>query len=231
MRRTLILFFLVLAMPLHTAMAAERWEALPPTPVPVPGLQTGHAELNGIRLFYAEIGQGSPVVVLHGGLANSDYLGNQVLALSGHHRVVVVDSRGHGRSTRNDQPFGYDLMTDDVVALLDRLKIQKADIVGWSDGAIIGLDMAMRHPNRVGRIFAFGANTQTSGLKDGFDKNPVLCRLYGTRTSGICAPFIDARSIRCLSGTDRQDVGEPAELDGCATPHHQVACPGRGWRP
>ena len=174
MRRTLILVFLVLAMPLHTAMAAERWEALPPTPAPVPGLQTGHAELNGIRLFYAEIGQGSPVVVLHGGLANSDYLGNQVLALSGHHRVVVVDSRGHGRSTRNDQPFGYDLMTDDVVALLDRLNIQKADIVGWSDGAIIGLDMAMRHPNRVGRIFAFGANTQTSGLKDGFDKNPVF---------------------------------------------------------
>src|SRR6478752_2288149 len=58
MRRTLILFFLVLAMPLHTAMAAERWEALPPTPATVPGLQTGHAELNGIRLFYAEIGQG-----------------------------------------------------------------------------------------------------------------------------------------------------------------------------
>jgi pimeloyl-ACP methyl ester carboxylesterase len=174
MRRTLILVFLVLAMPLHTAMAAERWEALPPTPAPLPGLQTGHAELNGIRLFYAEIGQGSPVVVLHGGLPNSDYLGNQVLALSGHHRVVVVDSRGHGRSTRNDQPFGYDLMTDDVVALLDRLNIQKADIVGWSDGAIIGLDMAMRHPNRVGRIFAFGVNTQTSGLKDGFDRNPVF---------------------------------------------------------
>ena len=130
MHRTLILVFLVLAMPLHTAMAAERWEALPPTPAPLQGLQTGRAELNGIRLFYAEIGQGSPVVVLHGGLANSDYLGNQVRALAGHHRVVVVDSRGHGRSTRNDQPFGYDLMTDDVVALLDRLNIQKADIVG-----------------------------------------------------------------------------------------------------
>jgi len=180
MRRTLIWFFLVLAMPLHTATAAERWQVLPPTPAPVPGLHVGHAKLNGIALFYAEIGQGSPVVVLHGGLANSDYLGNQVLALAGHHRVVVVDSRGHGRSTRNDQPFGYDLMTDDVVALLDTLKIQKADIVGWSDGAIIGLDMAMRYPGRTGRIFAFGANTQTSGLKDGFDKNPVFAA-YMTR--------------------------------------------------
>ena len=180
MRRTLIWFFLVLAMPLHTATAAERWQVLPPTPAPVPGLHVGHAKLNGIALFYAEIGQGSPVVVLHGGLANSDYLGNQVLALAGHHRVVVADSRGHGRSARNDQPFGYDLMTDDVVALLDTLKIQKADIVGWSDGAIIGLDMAMRYPDRTGRIFAFGANTQTSGLKDGFDKNPVFAA-YMTR--------------------------------------------------
>jgi pimeloyl-ACP methyl ester carboxylesterase len=174
MRKTLLWFFLVLAMPLQATMAAERWQELPPTPAPVPGLKSGHAELNGIRLYYAEIGHGSPVVVLHGGLANSDYLGSQVQALAARHRVIVVDSRGHGRSTRDDQPFGYDLMTDDVVALLDRLKIQKANIVGWSDGAIIGLDMAMRHPARVGRIFAFGANTQTSGLKEGFDKNPVF---------------------------------------------------------
>ena len=174
MRKTLLWFFLVLAMPLQATMAAERWQELPPTPAPVPGLKSGHAELNGIRLYYAEIGHGSPVVVLHGGLANSDYLGSQVQALAARHRVIVVDSRGHGRSTRDDQPFGYDLMTDDVVALLDRLKVQKADIVGWSDGAIIGLDMAMRHPDRVGRIFAFGANTQTSGLKEGFDKNPVF---------------------------------------------------------
>jgi pimeloyl-ACP methyl ester carboxylesterase len=174
MRRTLIWFLLTFAIALNVSIAAEPWQALPPTPAPVPGLRTGHAKLDGISLFYAEIGHGSPVVVLHGGLANSDYLGNQVRALARHHRIVVVDSRGHGRSTRNEQPFGYDLMTDDVVALLDTLKIQKADIMGWSDGAIIGLDMAMRHPDRVGRVFAFGANTQTSGLKNGFDQNPVF---------------------------------------------------------
>jgi pimeloyl-ACP methyl ester carboxylesterase len=174
MRRTLISFLLVFAIPPNVSIAAERWQALPATPAPVPGLHPGHTKLDGISLFHAEIGHGPPVVVLHGGLANSDYLGNQVRALARHHHVVVVDSRGHGRSTRDDQPFGYDLMTDDVVALLDTLKIKKADIVGWSDGAIIGLDMAMRHPDRVGRVFAFGANTQTSGLKDGFDQNPVF---------------------------------------------------------
>jgi pimeloyl-ACP methyl ester carboxylesterase len=174
MRRTLTAFLFLLAVPLHAGIAAERWQTLPPTPPPVPGEHTAHAKINGISLFYAEVGRGSPVVVLHGGLANSDYLGNQVRALARHHRVIVVDSRGHGRSTRDDRPFGYDLMTDDVVALLDTLKIHEADIMGWSDGAIIGLDMAMRHPDRVGRIFAFGANTQTSGLKDGVEQDPVF---------------------------------------------------------
>jgi pimeloyl-ACP methyl ester carboxylesterase len=174
MRLALMAFLLLLAAPLSSAGADERWQTLPPTPAPVAGERTGHADVNGIRLFYAEIGQGSPVVMLHGGLANSDYFGNQVGALAARHRVILVDSRGHGRSTRGDRPFGYDLMTDDVVALLDTLHIEKADIVGWSDGGIIGLDMAMRHPERVGRVFAFGANTQKSGLKDGFDQNPVF---------------------------------------------------------
>jgi pimeloyl-ACP methyl ester carboxylesterase len=173
-RRSLLLFLWVLALTAGPARAAELWETLPPTPAPVAGARTGVAEVGGIRLFHAEIGAGPPVVMLHGGLANSDYFGNQVPALAGSYRVILVDSRGHGRSARDARPFGYDLMTDDVVALLDALKIDKAGIVGWSDGAIIGLDMAMRHPERVTRVFAFGANTQTSGLKDDIEKNPTF---------------------------------------------------------
>ncbi len=114
--------------------------------------------------------------MLHGGLANSDYFGNQVPALAPHHRIILLDSRGHGRSSRNAQPFSYDLMTDDVVALLEQLGIARARIVGWSDGAIIGLDMAMRHPDRVDRVFAFGANTRTSGLKPDVEHNPTFAR-------------------------------------------------------
>jgi pimeloyl-ACP methyl ester carboxylesterase len=147
---------------------------LPPTPAPVAGLQSGSAAVNGIRLYYATIGQGSPVVLLHGGLANSDYFGNQIAALAPRHRVIVVDSRGHGRSTRDARPFGYDLMADDVVALLDQLQIGRADIVGWSDGAIIGLDLSIRHPTRVGRVFAFAANTVTAGVVDGVENNPTF---------------------------------------------------------
>jgi pimeloyl-ACP methyl ester carboxylesterase len=155
-------------------LAAERWETLPPTPTPIPTDRTGELEVNGIKIHYAIYGQGSPVIFLHGGLANTDYWGNQVAAVAAHHTVILIDSRGHGRSTRDERPYGYDLMTDDVVAVLDALKIQKADVVGWSDGGILGIDLALRHKDRVGKVFAFAANTVTSGVVDGVEKNPTF---------------------------------------------------------
>jgi pimeloyl-ACP methyl ester carboxylesterase len=173
MLRWLIVLSLVVV-PGNVSHAAERWQTLPPTPAPLQGARTGYASANGIKLFYAEIGHGPPVVMLHGGLANSDYLGNQARALAAHHRVILMDSRGHGRSTRDARPFGYDLMSDDVIALMDKLKIGKAHIVGWSDGAIIGLDLALHHPDRVGRVFAFAANVTTDGVIEGVEKNPTF---------------------------------------------------------
>jgi pimeloyl-ACP methyl ester carboxylesterase len=105
--------------------------------------------------------------------ANSNYWGNQVPALAETHRVIVMDSRGHGRSTRDTQPYGYALMASDVIGLMDYLGIPQAAIVGWSDGAILGLSLAMSHPDRVSRLFAFAANSDPSGVKD-VDKSPVF---------------------------------------------------------
>jgi len=122
--------------------------------------------VNGIKIWYAVYGHGQPVILLHGGLANSNYWGNQVPALAKHYQVIVMDSRGHGRSTRNEQPYGYDLMASDVVGLMDFLKIQKAAVVGWSDGAILGLDIAIHHPERLTKLFAFAANSDPSGVAD-----------------------------------------------------------------
>src|ERR1700742_5237365 len=154
--------------------AAERWETLPPTPAPIATDRSGEADANGIKIHYAIYGQGSPVIFLHGGLANTDYWGNQVAAIAAHHTVILMDSRGHGRSTRDARPYGYDLMADDVVGLMDSLDIPKADIVGWSDGGILGIDLAMRQKDRVGKVFAFAANTVVSGVKDGVEKNPTF---------------------------------------------------------
>ncbi len=155
------------------ARAAPPWLTLPPTPqLPSPD-KSGYAPVNGVKIWYATFGRGKPVILLHGGLANSDYWGHLVPALAEHYQVIVMDSRGHGRSTRNSEPIGYDLMATDVLAVMDFLKLEKAAIVGWSDGAIIGLDIAINHPERLTRLFAFAANSDPSGVAD-ISQSPVF---------------------------------------------------------
>jgi pimeloyl-ACP methyl ester carboxylesterase len=157
-----------------SGVAEPRWTTLPPTPsLPKTG-RSGHVAVAGVRIWYAEFGVGAPVVLLHGGLANSNYWGKLVPALAKLYHVIVVDSRGHGRSTRDEQPYSYELMASDVVAVMDRLKIEKAAIVGWSDGAILGLELAIHHPERVGSIFAFGANSDPSGLREEGLRSPAV---------------------------------------------------------
>lgn len=149
------------------AQAEPPWLTLPPTPrLPDNAIKSGYAQVNGVKIWYSVFGQGKPVILLHGGLANSNYWGRLVPALSGRYQVIVMDSRGHGGSTRNSEPIGYDLMASDVLAVMDFLKIDKAALVGWSDGAIIGLDIAINHPARLTRLFAFAANSDPDGVAD-----------------------------------------------------------------
>jgi pimeloyl-ACP methyl ester carboxylesterase len=149
------------------------WQRIPPTPaLPTPE-RSGIAPVNGVRIWYAIFGHGEPVIMLHGGLANSNYWGLQVPALAAHYQVIVMDSRGHGRSTRTAAPITYDAMASDVIALMDYLHIRRAAIIGWSDGAIIGLDLAIHHRDRVTRLFAFAANSDPSGVKD-VSRSPVF---------------------------------------------------------
>ena len=85
--------------------------------------------------------------------------------------MIVAD--GRGRSTRSNKPFSYALMADDYLALLDHMGIDKVALVGWSDGAIIGLDIAIRHPERLSRLFAYGANYTAEGFKASFADEPT----------------------------------------------------------
>lgn len=156
----------------------EPWQTLPPLPALPAGTVGRHAEIGGARLWFAEWGPasaGTPVLLLHGGFGNSNYFGRLIPVLVAHgYRVIAMDSRGHGRSTRSDAPLTYDLMAQDVVGLLDHLKIPRVYLVGWSDGGIIGLDLAIAHPGRLAALFAFGANADVSGLKEGAEKTPVF---------------------------------------------------------
>ncbi len=154
---------------------APVWMTLPmPPPLPAAAAK-GDLAHDGAKIHYAVYGSGAPVVLLHGGLANGDYWGNQVPALTrAGHEVVVIDSRGHGRSTRDARPYTYELMASDVVAVMDALKIRRAAVVGWSDGAIVGLVMALHHPERLTRVFAFAANMDPSGVKPDTETNPTF---------------------------------------------------------
>src|SRR5262245_25925307 len=122
--------------------------------------QEGHASVNGIRIYHAVFNRtgADPVILLHGGMGNSEHWANQIPALLERHKVIVADSRGHGRSTRTSEAFNYRLMASDVLGLLDHLGIGRVAVVGWSDGAIIGLQIGVSAPHRISRLWADGAN-------------------------------------------------------------------------
>lgn len=168
--------FAALALGLVTtaAWAEDAWMTVPAAPAMPAAASTGMAEVNGIQMYYATYGAGDPVLLIHGGLGHADLWVNQVADLMQDHLVIVADSRGHGRSTRDAQPYGYDLMASDYLALLDHLKIEKVDLVGWSDGGIIGLDIAMSHPERLDHLFAHAANITTDGVDPSVAEDAVF---------------------------------------------------------
>ncbi len=152
--------------------AAHGAAALPPA-----GNQ-GHVEHDGAKIWHATYGVGSPVILLHGGLGHSGNWGYQVPALvSSGYRAVVIDSRGHGRSTRDSRPFTYELMASDVLAVMDALDLERAAFVGWSDGACTALVLARNAPARSAGVFFFACNMDPGGAKE-FQPGPILDRCF-----------------------------------------------------
>jgi pimeloyl-ACP methyl ester carboxylesterase len=123
-----------------------------------------YLNINDVRIYYETYGAGTPVLVLHGGLGSIEGMSHQIRALANYHFVVAADSRGHGRSTDSNAPLSYSLMSYDMLKLLDHLRIDRVDVVGWSDGGIIGLDLAIHHPKRIRRLVAISANYDANGL-------------------------------------------------------------------
>jgi pimeloyl-ACP methyl ester carboxylesterase/ADP-ribose pyrophosphatase YjhB (NUDIX family) len=154
----------------------RRFEAESAAPLPDTDNQ-GHIENDGARIWYAAYGSGPPVILLHGGLGHSGNWGYQVPALlASGYRAIVIDSRGHGRSTRDTRPYTYERMASDVSAVMDALDLGSAALVGWSDGAVISLLLASQAPERVGGVFFFACNMDPSGAKEITEFAPILGR-------------------------------------------------------
>lgn len=117
------------------------------------------------ELYYTEKGEGYPLILLHGNGENGEYFARQIEFFSEFYRVIAVDTRGHGKSPRGTASFTISQFADDLKLFMDRLKIEKAHILGFSDGGNIAAVFVMRYPERVDRLILNGANLYSAGVK------------------------------------------------------------------
>ncbi|MEV0156017.1 alpha/beta fold hydrolase [Micromonospora sp. NPDC050686] len=116
-----------------------------------------YADVNGVHLYYETHGQGRPMILLHGGLGSGEMFAPILPTLAGRHQVILPDLQGHGRTADVDRPLDLALMADDIAALIDHLGLEKPDVVGYSLGGGVGLQLAVRHPEKVGRLVSASA--------------------------------------------------------------------------
>lgn len=159
---------------LHRKRPAPRLGFAPPAPLPAPDIQ-GHVFFEGSNIWFGSYGQGPAVILLHGALGNGDDWANQLPSLRADgFRVVLIDSRGRGRSSFGGPPLSYELMAQEIVAVMDRLAIGQAAVAGWSDGAIISLLLAYHAPDRIDRAFAYAGNMDLQGVRETIGESPAL---------------------------------------------------------
>lgn len=117
-----------------------------------------YAKVRGFNMYYETYGQGEPLLIIHGNGGSINNFMYQIPYFSQYYQVIVADSRAHGKSPDAGDSLSYEMMADDLAALLDALKLDSCYVIGWSDGGINGLLLAMRHPQKVKKLAVTGAN-------------------------------------------------------------------------
>ena len=123
-------------------------------------MSSGYADVNGIKLYHEIYGQGEPLVLIHGGLTTIGEMQGWVQPLAKTRRVIAVEMQGHGRTADTERPMIFATMGDDITALMNHLKIPKADVVGHSFGGAIAIRAAIQHPDKVRRCGDLVASRQ-----------------------------------------------------------------------
>ncbi len=142
--------------------APEAATSVAPIPYGVNAAASGTFTHDGITFYYETYGEGEPLLLVHGNGASIGSFVKQIDHFKSHYRVIAMDSREQGKSTGSDAPLTYEVMTDDLAALIDHLKTGPLNVVGWSDGGIEGLLLGIRHPDKVKKIVAMAANLNPS---------------------------------------------------------------------
>ncbi|MHA4734378.1 alpha/beta fold hydrolase [Ensifer adhaerens] len=125
-------------------------------------------EVNGMKMYYEVSGEGEPLVVLHGAYMNIPSMGAIIPKLAETHKVYAIEFQGHGRTTDIDRPITYPNLADDVAAFMDAVKLEKADVFGYSMGAAAGLQLAIRHPDKVNKLAAASVGYDAEGWQPEF---------------------------------------------------------------
>ena len=142
-------------------------------PATQPAMRSDYAPVNGLQLYYAIHGtpraDRAPLVLIHGGGSTIESNWSRILPLLAKSRMVIaIEEQGHGHTKAIDRPFTFENSADDVAALLDHLKIEKADIMGFSNGGNITLRVGLRHPQNVNKLVAISAMYRHDGMVAGF---------------------------------------------------------------
>ena len=115
-------------------------------------------DINGFKMYTEVYGSGPPLLMIHGNNGSMKAFASNVPFFVQHHTVILADSRSQGKSLDPDHPISFEMMADDFAALLDAMHVQSADVIGWSDGGINALLLAIRHPEKVKKLVSTGAN-------------------------------------------------------------------------
>jgi pimeloyl-ACP methyl ester carboxylesterase len=125
-------------------------------------------EVNGMQMYYEVSGAGDPIVVLHGAHMNIETMGAIIPKLAETHTVYALEFQGHGRTTDIDRPITYENLADDTAAFMEAVGLEKADVFGYSMGAAAGLQLAIRHPEKVGRLVAASTSFSSDGWQPAY---------------------------------------------------------------
>lgn len=155
-----------------------------------------YVDLNGVSLYYEIYGEGEPLLMIHGnGNSMSGFIG-QLDEFSKKYKVIFLDCRGRGNSTYNKNvELTFDLQIEDIKLFLERLNIEKTHIVGWSDGGILGLLMAIKHPEKVNKLVSMAANIFPDGCVDVDDMKKELDKLIAENKDHKNDLYIDLYNL------------------------------------
>ncbi|SDE46913.1 Pimeloyl-ACP methyl ester carboxylesterase [Mucilaginibacter pineti] len=117
-----------------------------------------YADIRGFKMYYEVYGKGQPLLIIHGNGGSINNFRYQIPYFAKNYQVILADSRAQGKSADDKDSLSYEMMTDDLNALLDNLKLKDVNVIGWSDGGIEGLLLAINHPDKVKKLAVTGAN-------------------------------------------------------------------------